>query len=100
MPPFAQFAENSEIVRALQRYGKRVAPLQLIGSFLTFAGNIMLKDIYDRFSRKIFYGNSKAKKIVQQEDGTWITEVEWQSNQMAQVLQFRSKNIVLACGAN
>ena len=75
MPPFASFAENSEIVRALQRYGKRVAPLQLIGTFLTFVGNAMLKDIYERFSRKIFYGNAKAKKIQQVDDVYWLTEV-------------------------
>ena len=62
MGPFASMA-NSEIVQSLIRYGKRVAPLQLIGTFLSYAGNAMLNDIYERFGKKIFYGNTKAVKI-------------------------------------
>jgi hypothetical protein len=46
LPPFADFGENSDIVKSLLRYGKKVAPLQLIGTFLSYAGNQMLNDIY------------------------------------------------------
>ena len=46
MPPFSEFTESNEIVKALQRYGKRVAPLELIGTFLSFAGNAILSDVY------------------------------------------------------
>ena len=60
MEPFAQFVDQNEVVRSLKKYGKRVAPLQLIGTFLSFAGNAMLHDIFTRFRKKIFYGRFKA----------------------------------------
>jgi len=47
----------------MQKYGKKVAPLQLIGTFLSYAGNAMLNDIWIRYQRKIFHGNSRAVKI-------------------------------------
>jgi hypothetical protein len=50
-------------VRSLQRHGKKVAPLQLIGTFLSYAGNQMLSDIFSKYNKKIFYGNHKAVKI-------------------------------------
>ena len=63
MPQFVEFAAHSEIVQSMQKYGKKVAPLQLIGTFLSYAGNSMLNDIWIRYQRKIFYGNSRAVKI-------------------------------------
>ena len=63
LPQFQQFGETSEIVRSLQRHGKKVAPLQLIGTFLSYAGNQMLSDIFSKYNKKIFYGNHKAVKI-------------------------------------
>lgn len=99
MPPFATFAENSEIVRTLQRYGKRVAPLHLIGAFLTFVGNAMLFDIFNRFGKKIFFGNCQATKV-QQIDNGWTTEaVLMNSNQPVKYL-FKSKNVIFATGSN
>lgn len=74
MPPFAKFAESSEIVKSLSKYGKRVAPLQLIGTFLSFVGNLMLHDIFTRFGKKIFYGNCYAKSIRKTDRGLWLTE--------------------------
>lgn len=56
LPQFAEFGE-SDLVKSLQKYGKKVAPLQLIGTFLSFAGNQILNDIYNRFQKKVFFGN-------------------------------------------
>ena len=47
------------------KYGKKVAPLQLIGTFMSYAGNAMLNDIWTRYQRKIFYGGYKAVKMSQ-----------------------------------
>lgn len=47
----------------MQKYGKKTAPLQLIGTFLSYAGNAMLNDIWHRYQKKIFYGGFKAVKI-------------------------------------
>ena len=63
MPYFVDFALSNEISLTLQRYGKKVAPLQLIGTFLSYTGNAMLNDIWSRYQKKVFYGNSKAVKI-------------------------------------
>ena len=63
LPQFQAFGESSEIVRTLKRHGKKVAPLQLIGTFLSYAGNQMLSDIFTKFNKKIFYGKHKAIKI-------------------------------------
>ena len=35
MPPFVDFAATNDIALSLQRYGKKVAPLQLIGTFIS-----------------------------------------------------------------
>jgi hypothetical protein len=65
MPPFVDFASTNDIALSLQRYGKKVAPLQLIGTFMSYAGNVMLNDIWLRYQKKVFYGNSQAIKITQ-----------------------------------
>lgn len=59
------------------KYGKKVAPLQLIGTFMSYAGNAMLNDIWTRYQRKIFFGGYKAVKMSQLgsgQDTLWITE--------------------------
>ena len=65
MPQFLEFSENCELYRSLARYGRRNAPLQLIGTFLSYAGNAMLNNIYKQFNKNIFYGNYKAVRIDQ-----------------------------------
>ena len=45
MPQFLEFSENCELYRSLARYGRRNAPLQLIGTFLSYAVNAMLNNI-------------------------------------------------------
>ena len=100
MPPFETFAEQNELVKSLTKYGKRVAPLQLIGSFLNFAGNAMLHDIHERYRKKIFYGGLKAVKTSQTLVGSesiWITEaISTKSNRK---IIFHSRNVVMATGA-
>ena len=49
MPPFLEFASTNDIALSLQKYGKKVAPLQLIGTFLSYAGNAMLNDIWLKY---------------------------------------------------
>jgi hypothetical protein len=100
MPPFVRFAESSELVKSLQKYGKRVAPLQLIGTFLSFVGNIMLHDIFTRFGKKIFFGNCQAKRITQHEHGIWVTEAVFIKSKMPMKIIFRSKNVIMASGSN
>lgn len=63
LPQFSEFALQSDIVKTLLQYGKKPAPLQLIGTFLSFAGNAMLHDIWSRFKRKVFYGGHKVVRI-------------------------------------
>ena len=61
------------------KYGKKVAPLQLIGTFMSYAGNAMLNDIWTRYQRKIFFGGYKAVKMSQLgsgQDTLWITEAQ------------------------
>lgn len=107
MPPFQEFGSTNDIAVSLQKYGKKVAPLQLIGTFLSYAGNAMLNDIWQKYQRKIFYGNSKAVKIMQISESTagdtksalWMTEVHFNKAPGNQKTFFRSKNIVMACGA-
>ena len=64
MPQFVNFVSVNDIVHSMHKYGKKVAPLPLIGTFLSYAGNAMLNDIWLKYQRKIFYGNSKAVKIM------------------------------------
>lgn len=67
----------------------------------------MLNDIWQRYQRKVFYGNSKAIKITQvsettsgdQKSATWMTEVHFNLGPANQRTFIRSKNIVMACGA-
>lgn len=67
----------------MQKYGKKVAPLQLIGTFLSYSGNAILNDIWQKYQRKVFYGNSRAVKIMQISESVsgenrtaiWMTEV-------------------------
>jgi hypothetical protein len=86
------------------RYGKKVAPLQLIGTFLSYAGNQMLNDIFLKHNKKIFYGNHQAIKITQIQIGAsigFLTEVKFigQSEKSRPNLFFKSKNLVMATGA-
>lgn len=76
MMPFAEFAETSEIVKAMEKLTHGSVPLGLVGVFMSFVGNVMLNDIHSRFNKKIFYGRSTAKKITQMVDGFWMVEVE------------------------
>jgi len=87
MPEFTDFAADCEVVKSLQRHGKKIAPLQLIGTFLSYAGNAMLFDIWKKCKKKIFYGNHVAVKIQQVQadsrknifDQTtfWLTEARY-----------------------
>ena len=67
----------------------------------------MLNDIWLKYQRKVFYGNSKAVKIMQvsetiigdQRRATWMTEVHFNKGPGNPKTFFRSRNIVMACGA-
>ena len=78
---FKSFAQNSEIVKSLMKFGKKVAPLQLIGTFMSYTGNVILNDIWTKYNKKIFYGGHKAVKITKisnssgKNDSGWLTEV-------------------------
>jgi hypothetical protein len=78
-----------------------VAPLQLIGTFLSYAGNQMLNDIYQKYNKKIFYANHEAVKIVQINSSTFLTEVRYigKSDSARPNLFFKTRNVVLATGA-
>ena len=105
---FKEFVDSCELIRSLQKFGKRVAPLQLIGTFLSFAGNAMLNDIFKRYGRKIFYGNYKAESIQQtivNNQTFWLTEVvpvQTLKNAVHNCprLVFKSRHVVLATGAH
>ena len=100
LPQFSEFGE-SDLVKSLQKYGKKVAPLQLIGTFLSFAGNQILNDIHNRFQKKVFFGNHKVNKIQQFERNAeqyWIIEAVNLKNPKLKVI-FKSRNVILATGA-
>ena len=61
----------------------------------------MLNDIYNRYQKKIFYGNHLVVKIQQFQRGTelfWITEAVNIKNKKQKIL-FKSRNVILATGA-
>eukprot|EP00347_Sterkiella_histriomuscorum_P021429 403334007 len=102
---------SSDLALYLKQTGKNIAPLQLIGSFLSFAGNCMLYDIYQRFEKKIFYPYHRAKSIVMNLDGSFVTTVEkftydvQKENDQSvklipkiQTVKFHSQNVVIATG--
>lgn len=100
MAPFERFAASNDLVKRLEKYGKQVAPLELIGTFLSFVGNTMLFDILQTYSKKIFYPRHKAKKvkqIIRNGEVIWSTEVVKNEQQ---TVTFLSKNVIMATGAS
>ncbi|CDW84955.1 UNKNOWN [Stylonychia lemnae] len=102
---------QSDLAMYLKQTGKNIAPLQLIGAFLSFAGNQMLYDIYQRFNKKIFYPHHKAKSIIVNQDGTFVTTVEQFTYEIqkegerslklspkVRIIKFHSKNVVIGTG--
>jgi hypothetical protein len=60
----------------------------------------MLNDIYQKYMKKIFYGNNRVIKVQQVASDTdpyWVTEVESTTNNNK--LIFKSKKVILATGA-
>jgi hypothetical protein len=49
MLPFKNLAQT-DLALYLRNNGKAIAPLQIIGSFLSFVGNSILYDIYSTYN--------------------------------------------------
>lgn len=87
------------------QYGRRVAPLRLIGAFLNFAGNAILNDIHKRFKRRVFFAYHRAISVSQiqnQADKYWLTvaeQIDPVTKEVIGKVQFRSNKVVLATGA-
>jgi hypothetical protein len=54
MLPFKNLSQT-DLALYLRNNGKAIAPLQIIGSFLSFVGNSILYDIYSTYNQRIFY---------------------------------------------
>jgi sporulation protein YlmC with PRC-barrel domain len=71
----------------------------------------MLYDIYQRFNKRIFYPHHKAKSIVMNQDGSFVTTVEQFTYEIqkegersiklspkVKIVKFHSRNVVIGTG--
>ena len=95
----------------MQEYGSTVAPLNLIGQYLNYAGNHLLYHMATIMKRKVFFPNHRVTKVELLPGGEVMTTTMrkvvvmrkddpdyYSFQEKEQKVQFRSKCVVFSNG--